>query len=176
MAKGTSDLRIVRANSVHVDAFCDVWLPDHEARRFAEPSTWDWEPFDWHVIILSTYASAAAIDPQGELEGLIAVEEPQVQAAPLLVHYLQCSPKNYGKNGARRGVGTSLLRWAVEQSQQLGHAGAVKLASTTEAEPFYDALKFVHTGSAPSGKKVYELRPAEVARFLSATTMRKVGP
>ena len=105
MPKGVADLSIVRATSVHIDAFCDVWLTDHKAMQAIYRKAWDWEPFDWHVYILSQWETAAAVDPTGELEGLISIEVPN--ADPLIVHYLQSAPKNYGPNrtpaNARRG-------------------------------------------------------------------------
>ena len=173
MAKGTTDLSIVPVSAVHVDAYCDVWLIDHKANLFLHGNKWDWKPFDWHVIVLSQFETVAATDPQGALEGLIAIDP--TSSGLLVVEYLQSAPKNHGKNGARRGVGTMLLRWAVSRSQKLGLNGALTLASTKEAELFYDGLKFAPAGKTSSGRKIYELRASEVARFLAATTIRSAG-
>jgi len=182
MAKDTSDLSIVRATRppdkppTHWDFFCDEWVYDADARR-QKIKGWDWEEFDWHRFIpASNYETAAAVDPNGRVEGFISVE-PGKLADKLVVQYLQVAPWNYdhpGSPGERRGVGTMLLRWAVHRSEILGTKGALALSSTKKSEGFYPKLGF-QLMKTFGGQKVYELQASEVANFRKLATLRGVG-
>ena len=64
----------------------------------------------------------------------------------LYVNFLETSPEaRYGR-GKYKGVGTTLLARAVELSKKHGAGGAIKLAPTEDAKPFYKKLGMTYEG------------------------------
>lgn len=158
-----------------IDAFCDDWLVEHNARQTRQKSAWIWEPFDWHRYLLDgRWLRAAAIDQGGRFEGFIAAD-PGLNRSFLTVEYLQTAPWNF-RMPARHGVGTLLLEWAVHESRKLGFNGALTLAARKGAEKVYDQLGFIAVSTNLVGEKKYELRADKVANVENAANILRKGP
>jgi hypothetical protein len=140
--KGVDDLVVVEAGADHVRQFQEDWTLFFISKMVLDP-TWTYRMFEWDKII-PLAPTAAAVDPAGKLEGLIAVD---TVPAFLKVAFLSTAPWNHGNGKRRKGVGPALLSWAIYVSKRAGLGGALTLSSTPESETFYEQRGFVRTGA-----------------------------
>lgn len=154
---------IKAATASHSAHFVNNWVFFHLAKAVTD-TTWNYRLFPWDRILASFTCFAA--DLNGTAEGLLAVE--MIRGADKLkVRFLSTAPWNFGPNKQRSGVGTSLLRHAVQLSKDCGYAGA-ELSSTPESETFYERMNWRRTGLRDhEGLAVFELPPDQVDGFLA---------
>jgi hypothetical protein len=89
------------------------------------------------------------------------------------VHYLATAPWNRPDQrgpGWLRGVGTLLMAWAVQESQNMGCHGRLGLHSLRGSDNFYDRLGLHNLGHDPArrGMKYFELCCSKSAEFAEA--------
>jgi GNAT superfamily N-acetyltransferase len=140
-------------------------------------SNWRWE---WMLSIVGNLLSfpSFAIEVGGEPQGLMLLKTdgvfarlPDQSDKPLVeVQYLSAAPWNLGMILARprfRGVGTILMRAAIETSVDLEFKGRIALRALPQAEGFYDRLGMTCLGRDidKENLKYYEMTPEQALAF-----------
>lgn len=139
---------------------------------------WRWERKVAIVGHLLPYPTLA-IEFEGEAQGLMLLETdskfarlPGQIGKPLVyVVFLAAAPWNLPALVRRprfRGVGTMLMRAAVEMSVELGFKGRVGLHSLLQSERFYECLGMTTLGHDPDKENLtyHEMTPEQAAAFL----------
>ena len=149
-----------------------VWNRFHIGELLRNPG-WTWKALNWKYAMSATskYVTIAAVDQGDKLEGLVAVY-PDKQNAIVDVGFLATAPWNYKPHRRRAGVGPALLSFSVRLSQLLGFYGKIRLSCLPTAISFYVGHGLIPTGATDAdGYYIYELPPAEVAKFLAGITV-----
>lgn len=148
--------------------------------RFDPPEHmhWRWERKVLASAHLLSYPTMG-IEYEGQVQGLMMLltdggfgRLPEQAGQPLVyVHFLATAPWNLGAVVARprfRGVGTVLLRAAVETSIDLGFKGRLGLHSLPQSETWYDRLGMICLGtdSSKQNLKYYEMTATQAAAFI----------
>lgn len=158
-----SDLLLQKGGAREITEFTSAWVPWFLQKKFTD-SNWNYRLFEWDEILENDfYQNVAAVDPRGLLHGLMAF---RLRSDHVRVDFVATAPFNFGRAGARKGVGSALLSHAVQLSIANGHKGKLLLASTPESESYYETHMFRRTGKQDDeGLPFFELpagRPAEV--------------
>jgi len=145
-------------------------LPEH--------AHWRWERKVAAAGHLLPYPTLA-IEFESEAQGLMMLKTdgefarlPGETGKPLVyVVFLATAPWNLPAVVARprfRGVGTVLLRAAVETSLDLGFKGRLGLHSLSQSEPFYAGLGMTALGNDPKKENLNycEMTPAQAVAFV----------
>jgi hypothetical protein len=141
-------------------------------------SHWRWEKkvtIVGHLLPYPTLAVECNGDPQGlmllETDGKFA-EAPGQSGKPLVyVVFLATAPWNLPtvvKRPRFRGVGTGLMRAAIEVSIDLDFKGRIGLHSLHQSESYYEALGMTALGRDPKKENLnyYEMTPEQATAFL----------
>lgn len=149
-------------------------------RVYDRPDYWHWRWEDKvrpRVHLLST--PTLGIERNGSIEGLMMLltdgefcRLPEQANLPLVyVVYLASAPWNLPQLGTPtyRGIGTILLRAAVETSFELGFKGRIGLHSLPRSEPFYERHGMRALGIDPHKEhlKYYEMTTKAAEEFIS---------
>lgn len=143
-----------------------------------EHAHWEWEK----KVALTTHLLShptMAIEHEGTAQGLMLLETdgqfarlPDELGKPLVhVMFLASAPWNLSTVVARprfKGVGTTLLRAAIEASLDFDFKGRIGLHSLPQADDFYLRLGMTPMGKDPKKHDLtyYELSPTQAAQFL----------
>jgi GNAT superfamily N-acetyltransferase len=143
-----------------------------------EHAHWRWERKVATVGHLLLYPTSA-IEYDGDAQGLMLLKtdgefarSPGQVGRPLVyVVFLASAPWNLPTVVARprfRGVGTMLLRAAVETSVNLGFKGRIGLHALRQSEAFYASIGMTVWGQDPKKENLnyFEMTPEQVAAFL----------
>ncbi|WP_166211880.1 GNAT family N-acetyltransferase [Cognatiluteimonas telluris] len=163
--------------AAHVRAAQDFARDSGLAIPTAEPEGWNWEAKverSGNLISMPTLA----ITYQGEKQGMMALltdgrrcRLPGHESKSLVyVRYLATAPWNLPEFGSRfRGVGTVLMRAAVQVSIDVGFKGRIGLHSLPKSERFYECLGLSPMNHDPDTQnlKYYELDEANVGSFIA---------
>jgi hypothetical protein len=171
-ARGADDLWVtfLAAEQARVEAAGIPFTPPEHAH-------WRWERILSIVHNLLSFP-CFAIEVQGEPQGLMLLKTdgafarlPEQEDKPLVeVQYLSTAPWNL-RLVARprfRGVGTMLMRAAIETSLDLEFKGRIGLRALPQAEDFYDRLDITCLGRGieKENLKYYEMTPEQASAFL----------
>ncbi len=139
---------------------------------------WRWERKVLASAHLLSYPTMG-IEYEGQVQGLMMLltdgefgRLPEQARQPLVyVHFLATAPWNLGAVVAQprfRGVGTVLLRAAIETSIDLGFKGRMGLHSLPQSETWYDRIGMICLGadSSKQNLKYYEMTAAQAAVFV----------
>lgn len=139
---------------------------------------WRWERKVAIVGHLLPYPTLA-VEFEGDAQGLMLLETdgkfgrlPGQTGRPLVhVVFLATAPWNLPAIVQRprfRGVGTILLRAAVEMSLDLGFKGRIGLHSLPQSEAFYASLGMIGMGQDPDKENLtyFEMAPAQAEAFI----------
>jgi GNAT superfamily N-acetyltransferase len=148
------------------------------ALQLPEHAHWRWETKVAIIQHLLSYPTLA-IEFEGDAQGLMMLKTdgefarlPVQSGKPLVyVVFLATAPWNLPMVVRRprfRGVGTVLMRAAVEMSVDLGFKGRIGLHSLPQAEPFYENLGMTAGGCDPDKENLNycEMTPEQAAAFL----------
>lgn len=167
----------------------DLWVPFMAAEKaraeaagktFQPPqhADWRWERILSIVHNLLPYP-CFAVEVESEPQGLMLLKtsetlarlSSQADKALVEVQYLSTAPWNLASVVARprfRGVGTILMRAAVEESVDLEFKGRIGLRALPQSEGFYDRLGMTCLGRdiEKGSLKYYEMTPEQALAFL----------
>lgn len=146
--------------------------------REPEHAHWRWEKKVSLVGHLLSYPTLA-IEFEGDAQGLMLIKTDgefaklpaQVGRPIVYVVFLAAAPWNLADIVARprfRGVGTMLLRAAVEVSEDLGFKGRMGLHALPQSELFYAQLGMTGMDHEPDKEnlKYFEMTPEQATAFL----------
>jgi hypothetical protein len=162
--------------------FCNALEAQKKERAERMPRTehghWNWE---WklsetgHLLAYSGYA----VEVDGDVQGLMLLRTAgdygrlttQAQQPLVYVVYVQTAPWNDSRlveQRRYRGVGTVLLRAAVELSFELEFKGRIGLHSLPQAESWSDKLEITCVGEDANKErfKYYEMTPEQAHAFV----------
>lgn len=143
-----------------------------------EHAHWRWErkvATVGHLLLYPTSAVEFEGDAQGlmllKTDGEFARSPGQVGRPLVYVVFLATAPWNLPAVVARprfRGVGTMLLRAAVESSVDLGFKGRLGLHALPQSEAFYAGIGMTEWGHDPQKENLnyFEMTPEQAAAFL----------
>jgi hypothetical protein len=147
---------------------------------YDRPDYWHWrweQKVSIRAHLLST--PTMGIERNGNIEGLMMLltdgefcRLPEQATLPLVyVIYIASAPWNLPQLGAQKycGIGTVLLRAAVEMSFDLGFKGRIGLHSLPKAEPFYERHGMQALGIDPHKEhlKYYEMTAEAAEKFIA---------
>lgn len=178
--------RIDLAYAKHADDLWVTFLAAEEAnaraagKPFVPPqhTAWRWErilSIVGRLLSFPAFAIEAEDKPQGlmllKTDGGFARLPEQTDKAIVEVQYLATAPWNLDTVVDRprfRGVGTMLMRTAVETSIDLEFKGRIGLHALSKAESFYDRLgmKCLGRDMNKENLKYYEMTPEQASAFL----------
>lgn len=138
--------------------------------------TWEWKVKETsHLLAYSGYA----VEFDGAVQGLMLVRTgnafarlPNQKLKPLVyVVFVHTAPWNNSRiveQARYRGVGTVLLRAAIEMSRELEFKGRIGLHSLPQAQGWYDRFDITCLGGDPDkgGLKYYEMTPEQAEAFV----------
>jgi GNAT superfamily N-acetyltransferase len=175
-----------RIDPVYAERVDDAWLihlataeAQAKARgeKFEAPEHAHWR---WHEKVLRSShllsCPTLAVECEGQPQGLMLLKtdghfarhSEQSEKPLVFITYLSTAPWNMPSVAPRprfRGVGTNLLRAAVEVSLDLEFKGRVGLHSLPNAEPFYERQGMQCLGQ-DSMLNYYEFSPENAAAFI----------
>jgi hypothetical protein len=146
---------------------------------YDRPDYWHWrweEKVSVRAHLLST--PTLGVERNGDIEGLMMLltdgefcRLPQQAKMPLVyVYYIASAPWNLPQLGTPkyRGIGTVLLKAAVQMSLDLGFKGRIALHSLPRAEAFYERHGMKAHGIDPHKEhlKYYEMTAEAAKKFL----------
>lgn len=190
LAKNSTPATLVFEVTVdEVDEAVGLWSPhlakkERELRRRVQHSHWDWSKKARAIQGAQNYSIVGVRNAEA-LQGLLLWDDmferarhpSQLGKDIVYVHFLMTAPWNDRDiDPAPRyaGVGTLLIRAAVERSFDLGFKGRLGLHSLTQSEPFYrDRCQMADLGpdTRPDhqGLKYFELTPELAEEFIKRT-------
>jgi hypothetical protein len=142
-----------------------------------EHAHWRWERKVARVAHLLPYPTLS-VECEGVAQGLMLLKTdgevarlPAELTRPLVyVVFLASAPWNLptALRPRFRGVGTSLMRAAVEISLDLGFKGRIGLHALPQSEPFYDQVGMTALGRDVDKENLnyFEMAPAQAAAFI----------
>lgn len=158
------------ASSAHASASSTVPTPEHDH--------WEWEKKVSVTARLLPYQTMA-IECLGDTQGMMLLETdqnfarlPTERGRPLVyVMFLAAAPWNlpaYASRPRFRGVGTMLLRAAIETSIDLGFKGRIGLHSLPQADAFYSRTGLIPLGADSKKQNLtyFEMDPQAAAAFM----------
>jgi hypothetical protein len=144
----------------------------------AEHEHWQWERKVKATVHLLPYPTFG-LECDGDVQGLMLLATdgqfcrlPESRGSPLVqVLFVAAAPWNVRPIVSQPrfcGVGTLLLRVAIETSVDVGFKGRIGLHSLQQAEPWYERIGMTGLGpdSKKSGLKYYEMTAPQAAEFL----------
>ena len=178
--------RIDGAYARHVDDIWLTYLAAAEARANAAGQSFvglEHAHWSWHAKVAGSArllsCPTLAIECEGEPQGLMLLKTdghfatlPAEKGKPLVyVTYLASAPWNLRgivDQPRFRGIGTLLMRAAVQTSLEAEFKGRIGLHSLPQAEGFYECHGFTCLGVDvdKEGLKYYELSPEAAAAFI----------
>ena len=180
---------VERIDAPYAKAVDDSWLTylgaakaNASAAKEAFPQV-EHAHWSWHEKVKATAhllpTPTMALEVGGEVQGLILIDTdrriarlPAQKGMPVVyVDYLATAPWNFkpiAKNAKYRGVGTVLLRAAIQTSRDLGFKGRIALHSLPQSEAWYEKLKMEAVGIDPAKHhlKYYEMTPDQANVFM----------